>query len=1016
LARKIYICLFCCFACLGFVSGRAEDFDAEQAETVSATHIWRAADGLPSDSVTAIIQTGDGFLWVGTTAGLVRFDGLTFTGLPLPGASSNAVTGITALCEDSNGSLWIGTQQNGLFELSHGQLIHFSKGEGLNSDNVTSLAADSRGHVWIGGNAGVNLWNGQLFISFSKRDGLPDETVSSVNVARSGTVWITTRVGLCRYLNGRITPYAFQTESQGRSPEYLGAYEDQMGNLWAFGDTYLINLAEGKRFNYFRSSESGSVRIWSLCEGHNGRLWIGTSGRGLFCFEDNRFQPIVLGQNRWPHDVRAIYEDREGNLWLGTSGGGLMQLRLQSVNVLRGGLGLPDSPPTTLALDAKGRMYIGLQSGGVWVGDSGRFEQLGGEDGLGLQYYVSSLTIAPDGTVWGGTLGGGIFGLQRGRGMRLSTADGLANNVILAMCFDARSNLWFSTSAGILHCLAEGKMTRFDSACGLPAAPVTAMIPAAAGGLWLGTQDGQVGRWQGQRFVKIGGIHNAENHPVICLCEGGVSRLWVGTLGGGLCCFSNQTVRSWSQADGLPAQTVAGIAEDSTEDLWLATDAGVFRVNRADIQRVLKTPEAPLPCKLVSTARTVLESSIVSGASRVVLAPDGHLWFATSEGVLDINTHQAEADPSLFPVYIENYAVNGGPPVSVLSGALWTSGSTNQAGLQFPGDLNSLEIHFTALGFSAPKEIQFRYKLEGANVDWQSDANVRFVRYNQLSSGNYRFRVAARLADGPWQEAANQLVFTVPTPVYLQPWAVGIYIALAIGLIAGTVRVISHRRLRNRLARLEQQQTLERERMRIARDMHDEIGSKLTKISFLSEHLQMDMESGGQIGDKVQSISRTSQDLLKTMDEIVWVVNPRNDTLENLTAYLSHYAVEYFQNTNIECDLRLSPEIPHYPLSSEARHNLFLTFEEILNNVLKHSGAARVRVDMVVHDHQFEIKVTDDGKGFNPEANGQSRGGLGGNGLRNMRQRLAAIGGECKITSQAGGGTVVAIQINLTAP
>jgi signal transduction histidine kinase len=176
----------------------------------------------------------------------------------------------------------------------------------------------------------------------------------------------------------------------------------------------------------------------------------------------------------------------------------------------------------------------------------------------------------------------------------------------------------------------------------------------------------------------------------------------------------------------------------------------------------------------------------------------------------------------------------------------------------------------------------------------------------------------------------------------------------------------------------------------------------------------LDMESGGLMVDKVQSISQASQDLLKTMDEIVWVVNPRNDTLENLTAYLSHYAIEYFQNTSVECELRLSQDIPHHPLSSEARHNLFLTFEEALNNVLKHSGANKVRVEMSVKGLEFELKVTDDGKGFEAAAaTGQPRGGRGGNGLKNMRQRLAAIGGECVISSRPGAGTVVTIHIQL---
>jgi signal transduction histidine kinase len=239
----------------------------------------------------------------------------------------------------------------------------------------------------------------------------------------------------------------------------------------------------------------------------------------------------------------------------------------------------------------------------------------------------------------------------------------------------------------------------------------------------------------------------------------------------------------------------------------------------------------------------------------------------------------------------------------------------------------------------------------------------------------------------------------------------------AIALVSGTVRMVSHRRLRVRLARLEQQQSLERERMRIARDMHDEMGSKLTKISFLSERAAVDAKSGQPLAEKIDSIAQTSRELLKTMDEIVWVVNPRNDTLENLASYLAHYAIEYFQNTAVECEMRLPPEVPHYPLSSEARHNLFLAFEEALNNVLKHSAATKVKVEMNSNAREFELKVIDNGKGFETvalsAAKEQPRGGRGGNGLRNMRQRMAAIGGECLVLSQPTEGTAIMMRIPL---
>src|ERR1051325_1245309 len=284
LTRRLPTRLLLCLAgtCL---LARAGEFESSLTETEGAIRTWRSAKGLPADSVTAIIQTREGFLGVGTSAGLVRFDGDRFTEVRLAESSTNNPLAVTALCEDSHGHLWVGTQA-GLFELARGTVSRFTKARGLLDDSVTSLAADNQGLVWIGTKSGLNLATGKEFKSFTVADGLPDESVFGVLVTRSGNVWITTRSGMCQFSDGRIVPYDLDTESQGRSPEYLGVYEDRRGNMWAFGDTYLINLSpEGKRFNHFRGSETPSARIWSLCGGRDGRLWIGMSGGGLYCFD-----------------------------------------------------------------------------------------------------------------------------------------------------------------------------------------------------------------------------------------------------------------------------------------------------------------------------------------------------------------------------------------------------------------------------------------------------------------------------------------------------------------------------------------------------------------------------------------------------------------------------------------------------------------------------------------------------------------------------------------------------------
>ena len=976
--------------------------------------VWRTVDGLPSDSVTAVLQTRDGFLWAGTSAGLVRFDGVKFTELNLDASATNNPVHVTALCEDSNGHLWVGTHESGLFELKQGTVRHFTKTQGLLDNWVTSLAADNRGRLWIGSPSGLNLWAGEHFTSFPQ-DGLPDKFVSGVNVARSGTVWITTHVGMWRFMHGQLVPYKFQTESQGRSPEYLGVYEDHSGNLWAFGDTYLVNLSEGKRLNYFRSSQPASVRIWSLCEGRDGRLWTGTSGGGLFCFEDNRFRPVILGEDRRPYDVRAICEDQEGNLWLGTSGGGLMQLRPQTVHIMQAGQGLPSSPPTALALDPSGRIYVGLQNGGLFTGESGRFDRLDADAGKEVQNLISSVCVARDATVWAGTLGNGLYGLRNGRSIHLTTADGLADDTVLAVCVDAEGGVWASTSAGTVHEFSDGHLNRLDAAQGLPGTPVTAMISSATGGLWLGTEDGQILRENNGKVRIMAVAKNSGQHAVLALHEGQQGRLWIGTDGGGLSCFAYGIAWNWNTNNGLPSKVVAGVTEDGTGNLWLATGTGIYRINRGDLHKMFDHSRSPFSCQWISDAKTVPESATAVGGTRAALAPDGQLWFATSEGVLNVDARQSEIERSVFPIYLEDAVFNRQPPISLLRGALWSSATSNSAPWEAPRDVRSLEIHFTALDFIAPDEIQFRHKLQGSDSEWVDDGSARSAHYTRLPYGHYRFHLAVRAADGTWREAVETFAFVVPTPLYFQTWAIGLYGLTAVAFIATVVRTVSHRRLRTALARLEAQQTLERERMRIARDMHDEMGSKLTKISFLSERAQMDVESTGPHAEKIEVIAQTSRDLLKTMDEIVWVVNPRNDTLENLSAYLSGYAIEYFQNTRVECELQLPQQIPHFPLSSDARHNLFLTFEEALNNVLKHSAATRVKVAITVTALAFEIKITDNGKGFEvlTPANDQLRAGRGGNGIRNMRHRLSAIGGDCQISSQPGVGTVVTLLIPL---
>ncbi len=338
--------------------------------------VWSKQQGLPDNIVTAVLQTHDGYLWVGTADGLARFDGVRFVPLVPISKKTNYTMRVTALCEDSRGRLWIGTQGDGLFSYFDGLVTPYRANTNELDNTINSIAEDSAGDLWLGTPAGLNLLKKDRLMRFTDKDGLPNDFVSNVHVARSGTVWITTHAGMCQFKNGRISPFPFQTDSPGRNPESLGVYEDRTGNLWAFGDTYLVNLTEGKHLNHFGSGDNlSSLRIWSLCEGQHGELWIGTSGKGLFCFAKDKFSPISLRNGGLTSDVRALCEDREGNLWLGTYGGGLVRLQPRNVRVLDTSVGLPSRAAVCLALNSQGRAWIGFDRGGLYMGTAERFDR-----------------------------------------------------------------------------------------------------------------------------------------------------------------------------------------------------------------------------------------------------------------------------------------------------------------------------------------------------------------------------------------------------------------------------------------------------------------------------------------------------------------------------------------------------------------------------------------------------------------------------------------------------------------
>jgi signal transduction histidine kinase len=492
--------------------------------------------------------------------------------------------------------------------------------------------------------------------------------------------------------------------------------------------------------------------------------------------------------------------------------------------------------------------------------------------------------------------------------------------------------------------------------------------------------------------------------------------LWIGTAGGGLSRLQDGRIATFTMREGLLDNTISQILEDDDGNLWLGGDRGIVRVKKRDLDD-LKAHKIPAVYpQIYGRTDGMLSEECTSGFFPAGLrAKSGLLWFPTLKGIVVVDPRHTVSSPAP-AVVLEQVLVDGVPELPVPTRASAGVDATRERGdvpiesLRLAPGKHTLEFHYTGLSFDAPERLRFRYRLEGLDLAWVEAGTRRVAFYSFVPPGAYRFVVIACNGDGVWNKEGDSLGLTVLPHFWQTWWYIGL---MALGTVivgAGGTRFVVKRRLQQHLKRLEQERVLERERTRIAQDLHDIMGAKLCHISFLSEHARLRQGVPVELQEEMRSISDDSREVLQSLDEIVWAVNPEKDTLYHLVSYIGQYAQEYFRRTGIECELDIPARVPVRPISSQSRHHLFLAVHEALTNILKHSGATRTKITIACRDACFEVVVSDNGGGFDP-VSGESNlpGSAAGfcNGLGNMRRRLAELGGRCVIESRLGHGTTI---------
>ncbi len=964
---------------------------------------WSTEGGLPDNGVRAIAQTPDGYLWLGTLNGLARFDGVRFavyTHGNTPGLVSEAVN---ALAVDAAGTLWIATP-SGLVEWRDGVIKRWTEEDGLPGKTIYSVVVGPAGVVWWREGSSCGWLKEGRGARYGVEHGLATNQVWSITRSRDGGLIALTHLGVQR-LDMERERFTKVVPWPTSAAEWQG-YEDSSGRFWAAGSTGAFRLESNQWVSL--PATNGFGRGAKVYEDRAGRAWVFSGAAGLRQLEtdDTTFPPVLQPEGR---SVSTVFEDREGNLWTGT-GDGLFRLRPQRIRAWTTRDGLPSNKVRSVSAGPDGSVWAGTESGLARL-RLGRVESFGE---LGDRPDFGSWPIWADrqGVVWGHRWGQGLLRFDGRRfELRLPQA-------VTCLGEDRAGRLCVGTGRGVSRWRDGGFENLFGS--NVFRRSVLTMCQDRAGSWWLGTKDEGVKRFDAGATNQPSAVFTFANglsdDTVMAIHEDIEGVIWIGTANG-LSRFKDGRLAVVGLRHGLVEGTINQILEDDFRNLWLSGLRGIHRVSRAQLNAVADGRTNCVPCFTYGEA-----DGMASGETNGEMqpagckTPDGHLWFPTIKGVVEIDPRvlvESEVAPT---VVIEQVKAEGkevfrvsGSEVRVGGARTNTKHETWNPELQLgPGKGRVLEIRYTANSLSVPEKVRFKWKLEPRDTDWHDAGAQRFVFLQNLRPGSYTFRVQACNQHGLWNEAGAGLAFVI-APQFHETWM--FYAAGAAGILAAVAAFTAVRlRWQRRLLTARHGQAMSEERARIARDLHDDLGTALTGVA-----LEIDLarrEAQNEVAAKLAGSAARVRSLAERMREAVWAVNPQCDTVSSLASFLEQQAGALLNGGGVRGRFEFPEDIPPLPLDAETRHQLALGVREALTNAQRHAHATEVVLGLALRGDALIVSVRDNGRGFDAGAIRSEPG----HGLHNLRARLARVGGELAVTSRPGDGTRVEMRVLLVRP
>ena len=1010
--------------------------------------VWGPDDGLTEDSVTDVAQTPEGYLWIGTLFGSVlRFDGTRFVSYNSANTPQFSLKwGVPRLMVDHEGTLWISMYDGGLTAWDSGgfhamsatnrpddllwsspgkiifvnggtNLLFGQKANGQWSWQMTTpprvspqpqFCADADGKVWyLRADGRIGTWDG----SQGGTGDYNNQPIKALAADGLGRIWIGTSQTLVLWqpLTHR---FEVMTPTNGEGvlnvKRIIPAGES---NLWVEANGRMRRccgqqwLAESDGWNR-EMGRRNSLRF--LTGDRDGGFWSSAGDLGLIHVAANGdFSQLTTHDGLPSNTVHFIYEDRDGNIWTGYDRGELVQLRRRLFRGIGKDEGLSDSLINTVCEDTNGALWIGTHSGAVFCYVNGACTNVL----LPEMTRAQESCVASDngGRIWIGAQGVGLLKLENGQVATIASEKQLGGYPrLLLPAHDGR--LWVGTLFSI-NSVTDGNVTLEYSSPAVGGHP-TALAEAADGTIWAGTLDGSLLRWDGKQFVTLEPPEKNLLGRIWALWPAPDGSLWAGTEEGGLLHWANGKFFRYTTKDGLPSSSIEEVLGDAQGNLWLGTRAGIARIPSHAFASAESGDAHELPVSIYG-----LPDGLLTIGSAIIYQPncwlgrDGTLFFAMANSIAAVDPYSVHLNPAAPNVTLERMLADEKEVFPGSGGAILTASGID-GNESAPPDIRvgpgrgDLEFDYTGISFRSPSRIRFKYKLDGLENSWNDAGMERKAIYRHVPPGRYVFRVMAGNSDSVWSGEGALLAVAVAPFFYQTLWFRGGVIVLVVMILSWAAAIAMRGRMRRRMEQLERQHDLERERSRIAQDLHDDLGAGLTEIGLLGGMLQETPEIPAGKREGLDRIVQRCHDMVTGLDEIVWAVNPRNDSVKSLGSYLCRYAQRFLEPV-MRCRLEMFTSDRDYPLNSEQRHNLFLAFKEALTNVAKHSHATEVRVKISVENSRLLVEVEDDGRGLPVTIE------PGGNGLVNLRHRMNKIGGQCEIANRPSGGVLVRLSLSL---